>query len=56
MRTAALPDFRKLYRRIDHSHNEFEIGLPKGHYTLLVEYSKFYKMFIKYDLNVNFFL
>lgn len=39
MRTAALPDFRKLYRRINHIH-KFENGLPKGNYTLLVEYSK----------------
>lgn len=38
MRTAALPDFRKLYRRIDHS-NRFEIGLPKGNYTLQIKYS-----------------
>lgn len=41
MRTAALPDFRKLYRRIDHTANGFEIGLPKGNYTLNVEYSMF---------------
>jgi len=41
MRTAALPDFRKLYRRIDHS-DTFENGLPKGIYTLLIEYSMFY--------------
>lgn len=41
MRTAALPDFRKLYRRIDHSKNGFEIGLPKGNYTLLIDYSMF---------------
>jgi len=38
MRTAALPDFRKLYRRINHS-GTFEIGLPKGNYTLLIEYN-----------------
>lgn len=42
MRTAALPDFRKLYRRIDHSQRSFENGLPKGNYTLLIEYSMFY--------------
>ncbi|VVC29435.1 Hypothetical protein CINCED_3A021660 [Cinara cedri] len=39
MRTAALPDFRKLYRRIDHSISEFESGLPTGNYTLLIEYN-----------------
>lgn len=44
MRTAALPDFRKLYRRIDHSKNEFKNGLPKGNYSLNVEYSMFYLM------------
>lgn len=42
MRTAALPDFRKLYRRINHSHSPFENGLPKGNYTLLIEYSMLY--------------
>jgi hypothetical protein len=39
MRTAALPTFRKLYRRIDHSMGGFTEGLPKGNYTLFVEYS-----------------
>lgn len=42
MRTAALPDFRKLYRRIDHSKVIFKNGLPKGNYQLVVEYSMFY--------------
>lgn len=42
MRTAALPDFRKLYRRIDHSKSEFKNGLPKGNYSLVIEYSRFY--------------
>jgi len=41
MRTAALPDFRKLYRRVDHTVNGFKIGLPKGNYTLNVDYSMF---------------
>ncbi|XP_023709870.1 cell cycle control protein 50A isoform X2 [Cryptotermes secundus] len=39
MRTAALPTFRKLYRRIDHSIAGFTEGLPKGNYTLFVDYS-----------------
>lgn len=39
MRTAALPNFRKLYRRIDHSVAGFESGLPAGNYTLEIEYS-----------------
>lgn len=40
MRTAALPTFRKLYRRIDHSQEGFSGGLMKGNYTLKVEFSK----------------
>jgi len=40
MRTAALPDFRKLYRRIEHK-NEFKNGLPKGNYKLVIKYSMF---------------
>ncbi|XP_050425272.1 cell cycle control protein 50A [Adelges cooleyi] len=39
MRTAALPDFRKLYRRVDHSVDMFSNGLPKGNYTLSIEYN-----------------
>ncbi|XP_044737780.1 cell cycle control protein 50A [Chrysoperla carnea] len=42
MRTAALPTFRKLYRRIDHHNSKypaFQDGLRKGNYTLNVEYS-----------------
>lgn len=41
MRTAALPSFRKLYRRIDHSQTTYENGLRKGNYTLVVKYSKY---------------
>lgn len=40
MRTAALPNFRKLYRRIDHSVEKYKTGLPKGNYELRVKYSK----------------
>ncbi|XP_041972284.1 apyrase-like [Aricia agestis] len=39
MRTAALPTFRKLYRRVDHNHDGFNVGLVKGQYTLRVEYN-----------------
>ncbi|KAG7187594.1 hypothetical protein KM043_016662 [Ampulex compressa] len=39
MRTAALPTFRKLYRRIDHSRTGFTDGLVAGNYTLIVKYS-----------------
>lgn len=38
MRTAALPNFRKLYRLIDHSNEHFMDGLKQGNYTLEVEY------------------
>jgi len=40
MRTAALPNFRKFYRRIDHSKTSFNNGLPKGYYTITIDYSK----------------
>lgn len=40
MRTAALPTFRKLYRRVDHV-GVFENGLPAGNYTLRIEYGEF---------------
>ncbi|XP_066997218.1 cell cycle control protein 50A [Anabrus simplex] len=39
MRTAALPNFRKLYRRVDHSQPGYVNGLPKGNYSLIVLYS-----------------
>ncbi|XP_005188293.1 cell cycle control protein 50A [Musca domestica] len=38
MRTAALPSFRKLYRRIDHSKPNFENGLKSGPYKLIIDY------------------
>jgi len=40
MRTAALPSFRKLYRRIDHGQTFYEQGLGKGDYSLHVNYGK----------------
>ncbi|KAJ8682069.1 hypothetical protein QAD02_017861 [Eretmocerus hayati] len=39
MRTAALPSFRKLYRRIDHESSGFGDGLQAGNYTLRIKYS-----------------
>ncbi|CAK9829305.1 Cell cycle control protein 50A [Anthophora retusa] len=39
MRTAALPTFRKLYRRVDHTQGGFTEGLLAGNYTLTVTYS-----------------
>ena len=45
MRTAAFPNFRKLYRRINHNDTNtaahFSEGLKKGNYTLTIDYSKF---------------
>lgn len=38
MRTAALPNFRKLYRLIDHSKEYYVDGLRQGNYTLNVKY------------------
>jgi hypothetical protein len=40
MRTAALPNFRKFYRKINHSDVYFNDGLPKGNYSLTIDYSK----------------
>ena len=46
MRPAAFSSFRKLYRKIDHTSPEnhklspiFETGLPKGNYSILIEYN-----------------
>lgn len=38
MRRAALPNFRKLYRRIDAS-GDYKNGLPAGNYTVDITYS-----------------
>lgn len=40
MRTAALPTFRKLYRRLDRTKEGYTSGLLAGNYTLHVDYSK----------------
>ncbi|XP_076760568.1 cell cycle control protein 50A isoform X1 [Xylocopa sonorina] len=39
MRTAALPTFRKLYRRVNHEMDGFTEGLLAGNYKLIVKYS-----------------
>ena len=39
MRTAALPTFRKLYRRVNHTAT-FSDGLPAGQYQIDIEYSE----------------
>lgn len=41
MRTAALPTFRKLYRRIDHSQDGYANGMRNGTYYLDIVYSKY---------------
>ncbi|KFM66173.1 Cell cycle control protein 50A, partial [Stegodyphus mimosarum] len=38
MRTAALPTFRKLYRRINHEQEGYRLGLPEGQYELDITY------------------
>jgi LEM3 (ligand-effect modulator 3) family / CDC50 family len=41
MRTAALPSFRKLYRRVDFSKiSSLQGKLPRGQYSLDIDYSK----------------
>jgi hypothetical protein len=40
MRTAAFPQFRKLYARVDHQIGSlFAKSLPNGHYFLEIDYS-----------------
>lgn len=39
MRTAALPTFRKLYRRVNHMERGFTEGLLAGNYTLTINYT-----------------
>uniref|UniRef100_A0A182SZD6 Cell cycle control protein 50A n=1 Tax=Anopheles maculatus TaxID=74869 RepID=A0A182SZD6_9DIPT len=39
MRPAALPNFRKRHRRVDHSIEPFQDGMPSGSYTLHVQYT-----------------
>ncbi|OXA51735.1 cell cycle control protein 50A [Folsomia candida] len=39
MRTAALPNFRKLYRIVNSTADGFRGGLPAGKYSLLIKYS-----------------
>lgn len=39
MRTAALPNFRKLHRRVNHSVAGYEDGLPAGDYSVVIDYN-----------------
>ena len=41
MRTAALPSFRKLYRKLSRTSGFFFDGLPSGNYELEIVNSKF---------------
>ena len=45
MRTAAFPNFRKLYRKIDHN-GYFKDGLPKGNYTMEIDYSELETLYL----------
>lgn len=40
MRSSALPNFRKLWARVDHRSEKFQLGLPKGTYKMQIEYSE----------------
>lgn len=53
MRTAALPTFRKLYRRLNRNADGYHSGLAAGNYLLKVDYSNninfinFQKIFLR---------
>lgn len=47
MRTAALPTFRKLYRRISHNTQQFTEGLPEGEYQFTIEYSILFSIIVQ---------
>lgn len=49
MRTAALPSFRKLYRRLNQTNTAYSKGLKSGNYTLNIEYRE-------YIWNISWFL
>lgn len=45
MRTAAMPTFRKLYRKLNSpSTGTFQNGLPAGNYTLSITYSIYFTL------------
>lgn len=44
MRTAALPNFRKLYRRVKYVGTSFDNKLPRGQYFLNIDYRKKFKI------------
>jgi len=53
MRTAALPTFRKFYRRVDHSKATFTQNLPSGNYTMTIQYSKTVFSYLKLKIGIN---
>ena len=53
MRTAALPTFRKFYRRVDHSKPTFTQNLPSGNYTMTIQYSKIVFSYLKLKIRIN---
>lgn len=54
MRTAALPSFRKLYRRVDHTQKFFQNGLRAGLYELTVNYSELELLFFRFFFLIFF--
>lgn len=48
MRTAALPTFRKLYRRIDHNRDGYIDGLLQGQYQLTIQYCMFFRFNVQF--------
>jgi hypothetical protein len=57
MRTAAMPTFRKLYRKlISNGSNTFQNGLPQGNYILSINYSNnFFIYFCFFSERISFF-
>ena len=55
MRTAAFPNFRKLYRKIDMT-GPYEDKLPKGKYRYQIDYSKYFFFCLVVFYNQNLWL
>jgi len=57
MRTAAMPTFRKLYRKLNSTNSTtFLNGLPIGNYTLTINYSIKFFFIIKNSLHLFYLL
>jgi hypothetical protein len=56
MRTAAMPTFRKLYRKlISNGSNTFQNGLPQGNYILSINYSNNFLFIFVFFERISFF-